>query len=75
MLQEISEALTPRKEVVHDVPNLDPDDPRIIVDHLKLDNNNQQEFGTRDHGDKLNMDEAVFDSIDIELDITIRCSR
>ncbi|KAK5792881.1 hypothetical protein PVK06_034007 [Gossypium arboreum] len=71
MLQEISDTLPPREEVMHDVPNLDPQDPCFKVDHLELDNSSQQEFGTRDHGDKLYMDEAVFDPIDIELDITI----
>ncbi|KAK5775708.1 hypothetical protein PVK06_043640 [Gossypium arboreum] len=71
MLKEIFEVLPPREEVVHDVPNLDLEDPRIIVDHLKLGNSSQKVFGTRDHGDKLNMDEAFSGPIDIESDIIV----
>ncbi|KAK5802764.1 hypothetical protein PVK06_030384 [Gossypium arboreum] len=37
MLKEITEVLTPREEVVHDVPNLDPKDPCIIINHPKLE--------------------------------------
>ncbi|KAK5836354.1 hypothetical protein PVK06_012139 [Gossypium arboreum] len=49
-LQEISKALAPREEVVHDVPNLDPGDPCFNVDYIELDNSIQQEFGTEDPG-------------------------
>lgn len=35
MLQEISKALPPREEVMHDVPNLDLKDSRIIINHPK----------------------------------------
>ncbi|KAH1114504.1 hypothetical protein J1N35_007882 [Gossypium stocksii] len=60
-----------REEVVHDVPNLDPKDPCIITDQLELKNNNQQEFGTEDHGDELNMVKEVPDPIDVEPEITV----
>ncbi|KAK5842681.1 hypothetical protein PVK06_005064 [Gossypium arboreum] len=49
----------------------DPEDPRIIVDHLELDNNNRQEFGIEDHGDESNRTEVVSDPTDIELDIIV----
>ncbi|KAH1047098.1 hypothetical protein J1N35_037882 [Gossypium stocksii] len=71
MSTQISEALPLWEYVVHDVPNLDPEDPRSIIDHLELDNSSQQEFGTEDHGDKLNMDEIVSNPIDVGLDIII----
>ncbi|KAK5826177.1 hypothetical protein PVK06_021092 [Gossypium arboreum] len=71
MLQKISEALPLREEVMHDVPNLDPEDPCINVDHLKLENSSQKEFGTKYHRDKLNMAKAISNLIDIELDITV----
>ncbi|KAH1130018.1 hypothetical protein J1N35_001396 [Gossypium stocksii] len=71
MLQEISEALPSGEEVVHDVPNLDPDDLCFNVDYLQLDNNSQQEFGTGAPRDELNMTKVVPDPIDVESDITI----
>lgn len=37
------------EEVGHDVPNFDHKDHSIIVNHLELDDNNQQEFGTEGH--------------------------
>ncbi|KAH1097043.1 hypothetical protein J1N35_013964 [Gossypium stocksii] len=54
---------------MHDDPNLEPEDPCIIVYHPILDCRIQQEVGTEDHRDDLNMVEAV--SNPIELDITI----
>lgn len=41
MLQEISKAIPPKEEVVHDVTNLDLDDPCTIIDHPELENNSQ----------------------------------
>ncbi|KAH1097241.1 hypothetical protein J1N35_014162, partial [Gossypium stocksii] len=71
MLQEISNVLSSREEVVHDVPNLDPKDPCVIVDPPKLDSNSQQEFRIGDHVDGSNMVEAVSDLIGIESDIIV----
>ncbi|KAK5839797.1 hypothetical protein PVK06_008637 [Gossypium arboreum] len=56
---------------MHDVPNLDPGNPCIIIDHPILDCRSQQKFGTEDHGDDLNMAEVVSNPIDIESEITI----
>ncbi|KAH1107829.1 hypothetical protein J1N35_011597 [Gossypium stocksii] len=69
MLQEISKALPLKEEVVH--PNLNPEDPCFIINHPELDNNSQQEFGTRDHGDELKMAEVVSDTIDVETTRTV----
>lgn len=41
MLQEISKAIPPKEEVMHDVTNLDLDDPCTIIDHPELENNSQ----------------------------------
>ncbi|KAH1031017.1 hypothetical protein J1N35_043191 [Gossypium stocksii] len=56
---------------MHDVPNLDPEDPCFIVNHPKLDNSSQQEFEIRDHEDELNMVKAISDLVDIETTITV----
>ncbi|KAK5841039.1 hypothetical protein PVK06_009947 [Gossypium arboreum] len=59
MLQQISEALSPREE-----------DQDIII-HPKLDDKSQQEFGTEDHGDELNMDKVVSNLIDVAVDLDL----
>ncbi|KAK5819075.1 hypothetical protein PVK06_024032 [Gossypium arboreum] len=70
MLQEISELLSPREEAVYDVPNLYLEEICFNVDYLQLDDNSQQEFGTRDPRDELNMTKPVPDLIDVESGIT-----
>ncbi|KAH1031540.1 hypothetical protein J1N35_043714 [Gossypium stocksii] len=70
-LRAFSSFVPPREEVVHDVPNFDLEDPRIIIDHPELDNNSQQEFETGDHGDELNMAEAAFDPIEVVVDMDL----
>ncbi|KAK5825420.1 hypothetical protein PVK06_020253 [Gossypium arboreum] len=58
------------EDLVRDVPNPDPKDPHIVVDHSKLENNNQQDLGTKDYGDGFNIAEAISDPIDVKSDIT-----
>ncbi|KAK5836437.1 hypothetical protein PVK06_012225 [Gossypium arboreum] len=55
MLQEISNMLPPREEVMHDVPKFNLQDSRIIVDHPKLNNSTQKDFGIKNHKDELNI--------------------
>ncbi|KAH1072002.1 hypothetical protein J1N35_024330 [Gossypium stocksii] len=69
MLLQMSEALPPLKEVVHDVPNSDQENYCITVNHLKLDYEIQQEFGTKNHEDELDMANGVSYPIDIEVDV------
>ncbi|XP_016679302.1 uncharacterized protein [Gossypium hirsutum] len=69
MLHQISEALAPREEVVYDVPNFNPEDHDIVINHLYLDDRSQQKFGTRDHGEELNMAEVVSDPIGVATNI------
>ncbi|KAK5842578.1 hypothetical protein PVK06_004952 [Gossypium arboreum] len=71
MLQEIYEALPPKEEFVQDVPNLDLEDPYIIVDHPESNNSSQQELATDDHGDELNMSKVVSDLINVETNIKV----
>ncbi|KAK5845504.1 hypothetical protein PVK06_001695 [Gossypium arboreum] len=56
---------------MHDVPNLDREDPCITIDHPEVENNIQQEFGIGDHGEELNMADAVSDPIDVAIDIDL----
>ncbi|KAK5825655.1 hypothetical protein PVK06_020513 [Gossypium arboreum] len=56
---------------MHDVPNLDPDDPCIFIDHSELNSSSQQEFGSIDHRDELNMAEEDSDPIYVESNITV----
>ncbi|KAK5839974.1 hypothetical protein PVK06_008834 [Gossypium arboreum] len=58
-------------EVMHDVPNFDHENHCIVVDHPKLNDKDQQEFGIGDHDDKLKMTEDDFDPIDIVVDVVI----
>ncbi|KAK5792522.1 hypothetical protein PVK06_033637 [Gossypium arboreum] len=46
---------TPIEEVGCDVPNSDHEDHRIIVNHLKLNDNSQQGYGIGYHENGLNM--------------------
>ncbi|KAH1121881.1 hypothetical protein J1N35_005041 [Gossypium stocksii] len=56
---------------MHDVPNFDHVDHSIVIDHLEIGDNNQQEFVTRDHEDELKIAKDVFNPIDIELDLAV----
>ncbi|KAH1039569.1 hypothetical protein J1N35_041312 [Gossypium stocksii] len=73
MLQEISKILPPREEVMHGVPKFNLQDTHIIVDHPKLNNSTQKDFGTGNHRDELNIVETVSDPIDeaVSIDLTV----
>ncbi|KAK5836431.1 hypothetical protein PVK06_012219 [Gossypium arboreum] len=73
MVQEIFKALPPRKEVVLDFRNFDYEDPYTINNYDEIHGKIQRELGTRDHGDKLNIVEVVFDPIDIVVDVIVKC--
>lgn len=64
---QISEALPPLEQVVHDFPNSDQENYCIVVNRLKLDYEIQQEFGTKNHEDELDMVDGVSGPIDIEV--------
>lgn len=70
MLRQISEALPPLEEVVHDVPNFDVENHCIVIDHLDLNGENQQEFGIRDE-EELKIAEQVSNLVDLAADVTI----
>lgn len=59
------------EEIEHDVANLDNENHLIVVNHSELDYNSQQEFGTRDHRETLNIVEGGSDPINIEIDVVI----
>ncbi|KAK5802169.1 hypothetical protein PVK06_029752 [Gossypium arboreum] len=71
MLQEISEALPPQEEVVHDVLNSVHDDHYITNNRPNLDDGNQQEFRIRDCVDELNILEGVPNPISVETNIIV----
>ncbi|KAK5845807.1 hypothetical protein PVK06_002036 [Gossypium arboreum] len=53
------------EEVVRDVFNPDDEDHYIVVNHVQLNNEVQQEFGIKDHDEELQMKDCVTDPIDI----------
>ncbi|KAK5793855.1 hypothetical protein PVK06_035018 [Gossypium arboreum] len=64
-------ALPQLKEVVHDVLNFDHKDLCTIVNHDEFNREIQQEFGTVDHGNDLNIIEAISNIIDIAANVTV----
>ncbi|KAH1091234.1 hypothetical protein J1N35_018491 [Gossypium stocksii] len=65
-----SQTSAPFEEFGHDVSNFDPRDQCITNNHLKLNRESQQEFGSGD-GNELNITEDISDPINIDVDMEV----
>ncbi|KAK5836228.1 hypothetical protein PVK06_011998 [Gossypium arboreum] len=70
-LQEIFETLSLREDIVPNFHNFDHEDPYTIIHHDKINGEIQRELEPGDHGDKLNLVEAVSNPFDIATDVTV----
>ncbi|KAK5803187.1 hypothetical protein PVK06_030828 [Gossypium arboreum] len=65
-----SQTSAPLEEFKHDVSNFDPMDQCITNNHLKLNRESQQEFGSGD-GNDLNITEDISNPINIDVDVEV----
>ncbi|KAH1038762.1 hypothetical protein J1N35_040505 [Gossypium stocksii] len=72
MMQEIFEALPPRKEDMSYVHNSDHENPRIIDNHDEIHGEIQHDLVTDDHGDEFNIVEMLSDQINVIVDLTVK---